>query len=497
MLRLIQRILITLLSVAPIITAAQDAPNYSVAFDAQKIELAVKLCLARAHARVAFAADSDSAMRFIHDARRGEGRTLDAGDGEWVADNWQAGECLSYAADLAAIAAQHDLDVGLRLGDDLVSAPQLWLLRPDVQGDAYAELRIALPAGWSISAPWHEQPSQDSKRASARASGNLFFSIPNTPANWSAAVAIGQFVEERIALPGGVLRLTILHGADAEQRTKLHDWLAHVSRAVLSAYGRLPLADVQVLMLPVSSLGLAQRAVATFSARPVHFGQSIRGEGNALELLVDPSRPAAEFDADWVAVHELSHLMHPYLGDRGSWLAEGLATYYQNILRARSGLLTPAQAWDRMRKSLTDASATPYHDTLEEAARNMHRTHGFDRVYWSGAIYWLSVDRDLRRASGGKLSVEEALSRFRDCCLPSHREWSPQDFVAKLDALLEVKTFSTRYREFSDMRQFPDWEKLYADLGIGSESGHIVFVADAIDAQARDKIMTMPASGAR
>jgi hypothetical protein len=489
--------LITALFAVPLIATAQDAPKYSVAFDAQKTELAVTLCLAHAHARVAFAADSKWGMRFILDMRRSDGRTLDTGDGEWIADEWKAGECLSYRADLAAISAQHDSDVGLRLGDDLVSAPQLWLLRPDVQGDANAELRIALPDGWSISAPWHEQPSQDPGHASAPAPANKFFSIPNTPANWSAAVAIGQFEEERIPLPGGVLRLTILHGADAEQRTKLHDWLAHVSRAVLSAYGRLPLGDVQVLMLPVSSLGLAQRAVATFAARPVHFGQSIRGEGNGLELLVDPTRPAAEFDADWIAVHELSHLMHPYLGDRGSWLAEGLATYYQNILRARSGLLTPAQAWDRMRKSLTDAAKTPYQDTLEEAARSMHRTHGFDRVYWSGAVYWLSVDRDLRRASGGKLSVEVALSRFRDCCLPSHHEWSPQDFVAKLDALLQVKTFSTRYRQFSQMRQFPDWEKLYADLGIRSENGRIVFVADAIDAEARDKITAMPAAGAR
>ncbi len=500
MLRLPHWMLISLLSTAPIITAAQDAPKYSVAFDAQKTELAVKLCLAHAHARATFAADSNWGMRFIHDARRDDGRALETGNGEWIAEDWKAGQCLSYRADLAAISAQHDSDVGLRLGDDLVSAPQLWLLRPDVQGDANAELRIALPAGWSISAPWHEQPPSAPMRNTQPVSApgkNIFFSIPNTPANWSAAVAIGQFEQERIALPGGVLRLTILHGANAEQRTKLHDWLAHVSRTVLSAYGRLPLGDVQVLMLPVGSLGMAQRAVAALAARPVHFGQSIRGEGNALELLIDPTRPAAEFDADWIAVHELSHLMHPYLGDRGSWLAEGLATYYQNILRARSGLLTPVQAWDRMRKSLTDASATPYRDTLEEAARNMHRTHGFDRVYWSGAMYWLTVDRDLRRASGGKQSVEIALSRFRDCCLPAHREWSPQDFVAKLDALLEVKTFSTRYREFSDMRHFPDWEKLYSDLGIRSESGRIVFVADAIDAGARDKIMTMPAAGRR
>ena len=138
-------------------------------------------------------------------------------------------------------------------------------------------------------------------------------------------------------LPGGVLRVSVLHGADDEQRKKLHDWLSRVTKAILSAYGRLPLPDVQVLVLPMTS-----------HHRAVMFGQSIRGEGNALELLVDPSRPLSEFDDDWVAVHELSHLMHPYLGDSGSWLSEGLATYYQNVLRARAGLLTPVQAWDRL-----------------------------------------------------------------------------------------------------------------------------------------------------
>lgn len=463
----------------PVAAMAQDGPTYTVVFDAQKQAVTVTLCLAQAHAQVIFAADSDAAMRFIQAPQRGDGRSLDAGAGQWHAHAWRAGECLTYRADLAAIAAQHDADIGLRLGADLVSAPQLWLLRADVQGDADADLHIELPAGWSISAPWHELDHH------AR---NIHFRIMDTPVNWSAAVAIGQFDEERIELPGGVLRLAILHGADAGQRIKLQAWLAHVSRAVLSAYGRLPLADVQVLMLPVNSLGFAQRAVTAVAARPVHFGQSIRGEGNALELLVDPRRPAAEFDADWIAVHELSHLMHPYLGDRGSWLAEGLATYYQNILRARAGLLTSVQAWERMRGGFADAAATPYHDTLEEAAVSMHRTHGFDRVYWSGAAYWLTVDRDLRRSSGGKLSMELALSRFRDCCLPAYRRWQPQDFVAKLDALLGVETFSRRYREFAAMRQFPDWKKLYVELGIRLDGDHTVFAADAIDAQTREAI---------
>jgi len=448
-----------------------EMPRYAAVFDAPNQRMNVRICLDAAHARVRFAADSEWAMRFVSDVRRSDDRALEADDDGWNARDWRAGECLGYRADIGAIAAQHKQDIGWKLGDDLVAAPQLWLLRVDGSDADGADIDIELPAGWSLSAPWREQ---------ARNGKSIRFHIPHTPPDWAAAVAIGHFDEERIALPGGQLRFVVLHGIDAEQREKLRAWLARVSRAVLSAYGRLPLPDVQVLMIPVTSR----------HGEAVVFGQSVRGQGNALQLLVDPAQPATEFDKGWVAVHELSHLMHPYLGDRGSWLAEGLATYYQNVLRGRSGLLTPAQAWDRLREGFADAAKAQYDDTLEQAAANMHETHAFRRVYWSGAAYWLTVDRDLRRASGGKLDLETALSRFRDCCLPAYTDWRPDDFVAKLDELLGVQTFASRYREFAALKEFPDWRKLYAELGIRTGSGaHLQFDGAARDAQWRDAIM--------
>jgi hypothetical protein len=451
--------------------SAAELPHYRVAFDAQTLKANVELCLPKAQSEATFTADSDWAMRFIRDVRRGGGRAVDPGDSAWIASDWQAGECLTYRADIGAIAAQHKPDVGWRLGDDLVAAPQLWLLRADVEDVDGAEISVDLPAAWSISAPWREL---------WRDGRSIRFHIAQTPADWSAAVALGKFKEERIALPGGQLRLAVLYGIDDEQRVKLRAWLERVAHAVLTAYGRLPLADVQVLMIPVT----ARHGDA------VVFGQSIRGQGNALQLLVDPTRPAAEFDKGWVAVHELSHLMHPYLGDRGSWLAEGLATYYQNVLRARAGMLTPAQAWDRLHGGFSDASAARYEDTLEQAAATMHNTHAYQRIYWSGAAYWMTVDRDLRRASGGKLSIDLALSRFRDCCLPAYADWRPEDFVARLDALLGVQTFSERYREFAALRKFPEWRKVYSDLGIrGGDGAHLKFDAAAPDAKVRDAIM--------
>jgi hypothetical protein len=463
------------LSVTPTSALAADAeaPQYRAVFDADFHRVQVHACLRDAHARVSFATDSEWAKRFISEVARDSARALSADESGWSANDWHAGECLSYRADLAAIAAERKPDVGWRAGEDIVVAPQLWLLRVDGQEED-ARISIDLPAGWSISAPW-QQLTRDDK---APKGTSILFRIPNTPADWSASVAFGHFDEKRIELPGGVLRLAILGGVDPTQRDKLEHWFGRVARSVLGAYGRLPLADVQVLMLPVGARGQA-----------VVFGQSVRGQGNALHLLIDPSRPEAEFDEDWMAVHELSHLMHPYLGDRGSWLAEGLATYYQNVLRARGGLLTVAQAWDRLAEGFQRGAAAAGADTLEQTAANMHRTHAFQRVYWAGASFWLTVDRDLRRTSDGKIGLDTALSRFRDCCLPAYRQWQPEEFVARLDSLAGTTLIASRYREFAAMREFPQWRALYADLGIRDGDGHLTFDAAARDAAIRDAIM--------
>ncbi len=48
---------------------------------------------------------------------------------------------------------------------------------------------------------------------------------------------------------------------------------------------------------------------------------------------------------------------------------------------------------------------------------------------------------------------------------------------------------ATRYREFADMRHFPDWKKIYAALGIRDVGGHLHLDSDAPDAALRDAIM--------
>ena len=456
---------------------ARAAPAaYTLRYDASTRTLAIDACLADAAGTVRFVLD-DGDGEGLEDFGRDSGARLEREGNAWRAPRWRAGECLHYRAAFARTAAAARMR-GAAMGEDLVTAPQRWLLRIEPAADD-AEVRVELPPGFAMSAPWQPLPSRD---------GTLHYRIPKTPPAWLARVAIGRFAQQPLSVDGGTLHIAIVGAVTADARARLLAWLDGVARAALSAYGRLPLSDVQVLVVPVPD----QREA-------VLFGQSTRGEGHALTLFVDPAQSPAAFARDWVAVHELAHLMHPYLGDRGAWLAEGLATYYQNVLRARAGLLTPAQAWQQLDAGFRRGrDATPADaPALGEAAATMGASHDFQRIYWSGAAYWLEVD--LRLRSAGHPGVDEALRAFAACCLPDHAGWTPEAFVRRLDALAGTDAFASTWDRYRRRRDFPDLAPAYAALGLvrESEGGRLHVAASAPAAGVREAIMRPRAAAPR
>lgn len=454
---------------------AAPMAHYTLKYTAENTTMQVAFCLTQAAAVVHFEADED-APQFLDAIHRDAHLPLTREDAIWVAHDWRAGECLHYTAALGRVAAAERMLRRTRTDNDLLVNPQIWLLQ--ASNIDTADARVELPAGYAISTPWQRVASSD---------GTLHFTIPRTPVDWMARVGIGHFTETSIALEGGLLHVALFGEPNAQRSEHLIGWLQRVGKAAVSAYGRLALRDVQVLVLPVGA-----------QSEAVVFGQSTRGQGNALTLFVDTAQSNAAFNHDWVAVHELSHLFHPYLGDRGAWLAEGLATYYQNVLRARAGLLTPEQAWEQLDDGFTRGrNATHGDDTLEAASAEMSERHNFQRIYWSGAAYWLDVDIELRRASRNRLSVDEALRRFDVCCLPSERRWAPDEFVTKLDTVIGSDVFSKRFREYRERRDFPDLAKPYRDLGIRHKGAALDFDENAPASDVRRAIMAAPGARAR
>ena len=454
---------------------AAGAPRYMLRYEEGTRSMQVEACLDGAAARVRFTGDG-SATRMLAGFARTSGAALTRDGAAWVARDWQAGECLRYSADLGAIAAaQPRRGIDARAGA-LVSDPASWLLEPDDAADAI--VRVALPQGVALSAPW---VALDPDGSAAR------YRIPRTPDAWIGRIAIGRFDTHALEVPGGTLRVALLGQADAAQTTRLLAWLGRVGDAATRAFGRLPVADVQVLVAPV---GMQREAVA--------FGQSLRGQGNGLTLFVDAAHPAAAFGQDWIAPHELSHLFHPYLGERGAWLAEGLATHYQNVLRARAGLLSPDGAWRAFDAGLArgrDASRGAALPTLEVASTRMGENRAYMRVYWSGAAFWLAAELEWRRR--GLPALDARLQAFAQCCLDPPRSWTPRDFIAQLDRLGGGGVLAGMFEAWRTRTDFPPTDALYAALGLHRDGEALRLDPNEPAQQLRDAIMHPRARSSR
>jgi len=199
----------------------------------------------------------------------------------------------------------------------------------------------------------------------------------------------------------------------------------------------------------------------------VPWGEVQRGGGDAVHLYINQSLSEQAFIDDWVMVHELSHLLHPVIVSPDRWLYEGIASYYQNVLRARAGLMSAQSAWSKLHAGFERGiRGTPRGRSLAEVSETMIRDRSFMRVYWSGAALALLADVELRRHSAGAQSLDTALAALSDCCLPSNRSWTARELMQKLDRLTDTTVFMDLYRAHVDSDDFPDLGAVYTELGL-------------------------------
>ncbi|HEX7803939.1 MAG TPA: hypothetical protein VF471_14410 [Pseudoxanthomonas sp.] len=270
------------------------------------------------------------------------------------------------------------------------------------------------------------------------------------------------------------LRVEIVDVDDPARLRMLQRWIEETAEATKTQSGRFPLREAYVRIQQTDS----------DDDSPVPWGQTRRRGEVGVLLYVRRDASYEQLRADWTAVHELSHLFHPYLGDSGRWLAEGLASYYQNVSRARAGMLDKEEAWRRLDAGFRRGEAASSGARLDAMGRGRGGTM---RVYWAGAAYWLEADLALRRGSG--TTLDAILDRYAECCLHGTDSVTPQDFVAALDGLAGNDTFSALYRRYAAMREFPSLAGAYAQLGISREGDDIAFADTAETRQLRDAIM--------
>lgn len=146
----------------------------------------------------------------------------------------------------------------------------------------------------------------------------LLLSSATAGARYVEAESVGTTLQIRFAGPLAESK------ADAVVR-----WLQDVAADLTHVYGRFPLEQIGIVVIP-------RRSGSRESRSPVPFARVTRSGKETIELYIDADRPIGEFYADWTLTHEFSHLMLPRISWRQRWISEGFASYYQNVQIGRA-----------------------------------------------------------------------------------------------------------------------------------------------------------------
>jgi hypothetical protein len=261
------------------------------------------------------------------------------------------------------------------------------------------------------------------------------------------------------------------------ERKQTYNWLKQVSDALLTVYDVWPKDRFNIKIQHSSS-----------RHSPVPWGHVSRGNPDTVSLTINPGFGFQEITGDWTAYHELSHLLIPYRGHGDLWFSEGLASYYQTIIQARSGLLSETGLWKKLANGFSRGrQQNPWsHLPLVKISDNMGRYRSFMRVHWSGVHYWLTVDIKLRQKTHNKTSLDTLLKQLKDCC--EHQSMSAASIALKLDQLAGDTIFKPLFEEYRVSHAMPDYQPTLTSLGVKHRKYAVLLTANALNAAIRKSI---------
>ncbi len=313
----------------------------------------------------------------------------------------------SFGLRAAAELTNDAVSVAVRGGEDIVAPASVWLLRPepvDARAKVTLHVNTAHPAGSGeplrFTSPFPRDAATGDHLLVARDLSAVGYTL------------FGRFTERRVAATGGHLDVAVLGGARAADDAAIERWVSATARALDTVYGRFPVERVLVAIVPVPG-------------DEVVFGRTVPAGGPSILLLAGQEMDADDLHADWVLAHELFHLGVPSMPD-GAWLDEGLATYYEPVLRTRAGLVSETATWTELWVNLPDGAVTA-------AQPSLSRAHDHDRVYYGGAAFALAADVEIRRRTGGARSLDDGLRRALTEGARATEVWSVSDFIAAID----------------------------------------------------------------
>jgi hypothetical protein len=247
--------------------------------------------------------------------------------------------------------------------------------------------------------------------------------------------------------------LALLDGKLALGTERIARWVESAYRAVHDFFGQAPDSELLVVIAPLPN------------ARGVKFGRLLPESAPGIVIVVGETTAERDLGDDWMLVHELFHVGTPSYGDESGWFDEGLATYFEPLIRVRAGLLTEEKLWRELVRDMPRGI-----DALTRAGLSNGTSR--DDIYWGGGLFCLLADIEARRRTGGVRGLEDGLGAVLRAGGNSSVVWSLDDTFAAIDRGIGVPIVAELAARHMTSGAPVDLARLFRELGVREARGH-------------------------
>ena len=253
-------------------------------------------------------------------------------------------------------------------------------------------------------------------------------------------------------------------------------WVENAAGAVSTYYGRFPVPSDRILIVPVSG--------ARGILRGTTWGD-VGGFPAFTRIEIGQHTTQQDLDRDWEMTHELVHTAFPTMSDNQHWIEEGLATYIEPVARVQAHLLRPEKIWGDMLRDMQQGDPAPGDQGLD-------RTHTWGRTYWGGAQFCLLADVSIRRQTGNRKGLQDALRAIVAAGGTIDKNWTLRRALETGDRATGTTVLIDLYDRMGNAPVKIDLQKLWTELGVEAGPGGVHFNDNAPLAAVREAITRAP-----
>jgi hypothetical protein len=249
----------------------------------------------------------------------------------------------------------------------------------------------------------------------------------------------------------------------------LMQWVHWASESVAAYYGRFPVPDVRLVIIPTNGRGV--RGGTTFPAK----------DGGFIRIHVGQETIMAGLASDWMLTHEMVHLAFPSMADNHHWIEEGISTYVEPIARVRAGHLDAHEMWFELVRDLHQGLPQPGDQGLDN-------TRTWANTYWGGALFCFLADVEIHKQTNNGRGLDDALRGILNAGGDIRRDWPIEKALQTGDQATGVPVLIPLYDKMKDASYAVDLSAMWKELGVERNGDTVKFVDSAPLAKTRDSI---------